>query len=134
QLGGGLHEFTVLQADDADRALVVERVAVVGVEGAVVLAPQVGALLVGDPEAAFRVIGERRTCLEPSRFGDVPPDTLVIAAFMYCDIIITCTIGVVSLGKFPAWACRNRLSPAANWRDPRRRPTRIIGFWRDLVY
>src|SRR5262249_33264173 len=53
QLRGGREGLAVLQADDANRAAAVERVALVGVEGAVVLAPLLGAFLVGDPQAAL---------------------------------------------------------------------------------
>ena len=73
QFGGGGEELAVLEADDADGAAAVERVALVGDEGAVVLAPLLGAFLVGDPQAALGVVADRRAGLERGRSW--PPGT-----------------------------------------------------------
>src|SRR5205085_1556180 len=60
--GRSLEGAVGVQADDADGAVAEERVAGAG-QGAGVLAPLLGAFLVGDPQAALGVVGDRRAGL-----------------------------------------------------------------------
>src|SRR5205823_5630337 len=64
QFRGGLLKRAVgIEADDADGAVAVERVAGLRQRPGI-LAPKLGAFLVGDPQPALGVVGDRRPGLE----------------------------------------------------------------------
>src|SRR5262249_18496494 len=88
QLRDGAEELAVLQADDADRARGVERLAIAGVKGAEVLAPQFRPFLVGQPEPARRVVRHRRPGLVSRRLYGVGigADALAICRNVQPDV------------------------------------------------
>src|SRR5262249_32644594 len=113
QFRHGPRELLTIEADDADGALVVERVALANDERTVVLAPALGTFLVGDPKTALRVVTNRRPGLEARGSRDPPTQARIGRSVLHgqTDVVIAKAIFLVGRREFFAWATGNRWVP-----------------------